>query len=124
MADMPEASGWKAKTIAAVQLDRQISHKSTSLIRYFMASKVVTADEVLQATRRHWPVENQLHWVLDIAFSEDNSRARQVYAAENLATARPIALNLLKHDTTEKIGIKTGARPAAGVTLTCFTFSG
>ncbi len=106
MADLPVASGWHAKTIAAVQLDRKTAQKGTSLIRYFISSKVLTADEVLQATRQHWRVENQLHWVLDVAFSEDQSRARQGYAAENLATARQIALNLLKQDTTSKLGIK------------------
>ena len=44
--------------------------------------------------------------MLDVAFYEDQSRARQGYAAENLATARQIALNLLKQDTTTKLGIK------------------
>lgn len=106
MEGLPAASNWQAKTIAAVQLDRQTPHKGTTLIRYFIASKAMTADEVLQATRQHWHVENKLHWVLDVAFSEDHSRARQGYAAENLATARQIALNLLKQDTTAKLGIK------------------
>ncbi|MTI11965.1 ISAs1 family transposase, partial [Sansalvadorimonas verongulae] len=64
------------------------------------------ADEVLQATRLHWQVENSLHWVLDVAFSEDQSRARNGHAAENLAIARQIALNLLKQDSTIKLGIK------------------
>ena len=44
--------------------------------------------------------------MLDVAFSEDHSRARKGYAAENLATARQIVLNLLKQDTTKKVGIK------------------
>lgn len=106
MAQLPVASGWQAKTIAAVQLDRKTAQKGTSLIRYFIASKELTADEVLRATQQHWHVENQLHWVLDVAFYEDQSRARQGYAAENLATARQIALNLLKQDTKTKLGIK------------------
>ena len=112
-ADLPEASSWQAKTIAAVQLDRKTARKGTTLIRYFISSKVLTADDVLQATRQHWRVENQLHWVLDVAFSEDQSRTRQGYAAENLATARQIALNLLKQDTTVKVGIKN-KRKACG----------
>jgi predicted transposase YbfD/YdcC len=113
MAGLPEATSWQAKTVAVVQLDRQTAHKGTSLIRYFISSKVLPADEVLQATRQHWRVENQLHWVLDVAFSEDQSRTRQGYAAENLATARQIALNLLKQDTTEKLGIRN-KRKACG----------
>ena len=61
---------------------------------------------MLQATRKHWLVENQLHWVLDVAFDEDRCRAREGYAAENLAVARQVALNLLKMDSTVKVGIK------------------
>ena len=113
MTKLPTAAAWHAKTIAAVQLDRQANHKGTSLVRYFIASKVLTAEDVLQATRQHWHVENRLHWVLDVAFAEDQSRARQGHAAENLATARQIALNLLKQDTSVKLGIKN-KRKACG----------
>jgi predicted transposase YbfD/YdcC len=113
MKDLPIASTWQAKTIAAVQLDRQTQQKGASLVRYFISSKKLNAEEVLQATRQHWHVENRLHWVLDVAFSEDQSRARQGYAAENLATARQLVLNLLKQDTTVKVGIKN-KRKACG----------
>lgn len=66
----------------------------------------MSAESVLLASRQHWQVENNLHWVLDVAFNEDQCRARQGFAAKNLATARQIALNLLKQDTTLKVGIK------------------
>lgn len=102
----PVATSWNARTIAAVQLDRSSAGTSTSLVRYFVSSRTMDANDVLQATRQHWQVENGLHWVLDVAFGEDQSRARQGYAAENLATLRQIALNLLKQDTTVKVGIK------------------
>ncbi len=52
--------------------------------------------------RAHWQIENGLHWVLDIAFREDEARARKGHAAENLATVRSIALNLLKQETSSK----------------------
>jgi len=52
-------------------------------------------------------VENGLHWRLDIAFREDQSRVRLGYAAENLAVIRHIALNLLKSDRTKKLGVKS-----------------
>lgn len=97
---------WKAKMIIAVQYDRITRHKKTSDVRYFISSRSMNANEALQATRQHWQVENSLHWVLDVAFDEDHSRARKGFAAKNLATARQIALNLLKQDTTEKVGIK------------------
>lgn len=56
--------------------------------------------------RSHWQIENALHWSLDVSFNEDASRIRDGYAAENFSWLRRIALNLLKHETTEKVGIK------------------
>jgi predicted transposase YbfD/YdcC len=55
-----------------------------------------------RAVRGHWGVENKLHWALDVCFREDQSRARAGYAAENLATLRRLALNLLKREKTKK----------------------
>ncbi|WP_263080561.1 ISAs1 family transposase [Endozoicomonas sp. Mp262] len=100
------AASWKAKTIAAIQLDSSKKGKGKTLIRYFICSRQLSAAEVLQATRKHWLIENQLHWVLDVAFDEDRCRAREGFAAENLAVARQVTLNLLKLDTTVKAGIK------------------
>ena len=104
---------WGVNTIAAVQYDRVKGKTMESYIRYFISSRSLDAELILQSTRQHWSVENSLHWVLDVAFNEDQSRARQGFAAENLATARQIALNLLKQDTTAKIGIKN-RRKACG----------
>jgi predicted transposase YbfD/YdcC len=63
------------------------------------------AKVILKAKRSHWPIENQLHWVLDLAFREDQSRVRVGHAAENLATLRHLALNLLKREKTAKGGV-------------------
>ena len=59
------------------------------------------------SVRGHWGVENRLHWVLDVSFNEDQCRVREGNAAENLATLRHLALNLLRQDTQKKRGIKT-----------------
>ena len=109
----PVAATWGARTLAAVQLDSCRQGRGKTLIRYFISSRVLTADQVLRAVRKHWRVENQLHWVLDVAFDEDRCRARDGYAAENLAAARQITLNLLKLDTSVKLGIKN-KRKACG----------
>lgn len=106
VSEWPTLKTWGAKTVAAVQYDRKAGAKKTSDIRYFISSRAMSAEEVLLASRQHWQVENNLHWVLDVAFNEDQCRARQGFAAKNLATARQIALNLLKQDTTVKVGIK------------------
>ena len=86
----PLAAGWKAKTVIAIQLDSKKKDKGATLIRYFISSRMISAVEALQAVRKHWLVENQLHWVLDVAFDEDRCRARKDNAAKNLATTRQL----------------------------------
>ena len=61
---------------------------------------------MLRNVRSHWSIENCLHWVLDIAFREDESRIRKDQGPENFAILSHIALNLLNQDTTVKAGIK------------------
>ena len=58
--------------------------------------------------RRHWGIENSLHWVLDVTFGEDDSRMRRGHSAHNFATLRRLARCLLKRDNTAKCGIKNG----------------
>lgn len=71
------------------------------------------AEQIARSIRRHWGIENNLHWVLDVAFHEDLSRKRQGYAAQNFAIINHIALNLIKNEKTKKRSIK-GKRLDAG----------
>jgi predicted transposase YbfD/YdcC len=64
------------------------------------------AQQIGEAVRGHWGIENSLHWVLDLAFREDDSRIRKGHAPENMALVRHIALNLLKQERTTKLGVK------------------
>jgi predicted transposase YbfD/YdcC len=66
------------------------------LVRYYILSKYMSAKRLLQVTRSHWGIENQLHWVLDVDFCEDRNRARKDHAPENLALVRKLALNILQ----------------------------
>ena len=66
------------------------------LVRYFLLSTLLSANKMLEVARTHWTIENQLHWVLDVAFDEDAARSRKDNAPQNLALVRKIALNLLR----------------------------
>jgi predicted transposase YbfD/YdcC len=84
---------------------RSIGDKETKQVRYYISSLPSNAEKILRAVRKHWSIENKLHWVLDVALNEDHSRVRKDQAPENLAVLRHIALNLLKHEKTAKGGI-------------------
>ncbi len=96
------------KSIIAVTAIREMKNKVTEETRYFISSLTANNPKQLEhAIRAHWAVENNLHWVLDMAFDEDNNRTRQGYSASNLAVIRHIALNLIKKEKTSKVGVKT-----------------
>src|SRR5262245_5536851 len=84
--------------VGRITLRRRLrgQHADTPLVRYYVLSKYMSPKRLLQVTRSHWGIENQLHWVLDVHFSEDRSRARKDNAPENLALVRKLALNILQ----------------------------
>lgn len=97
---------WKnLRTLVRVRSERRVGKKTSRETRYFIASIEPNAKLALRAVRRRWGIENELHWVLDIAFREDESRVRKDHGPENLAVLRHMALNLLKQEQTAKVGI-------------------
>jgi predicted transposase YbfD/YdcC len=94
------------KSVGVVESTREIDGAKTVERRYYLASLPLDVELFARAVRSHWGVENKLHWVMDVCFHEDQSRARAGHAAENLATLRRLALNMLKKETTKKRGIK------------------
>jgi predicted transposase YbfD/YdcC len=66
------------------------------LVRYYLLSQYMPAKQLLQTVRGHWGIENRLHWVLDVVFNEDRSRARKDNGPENLAILRQFAINIIR----------------------------
>ena len=92
---------------------RETATGTTVHSRYYISSLARPAQTLLEVTRRHWGIENSLHWSLDVTFREDHSRVRKDNGPQNLAVLRQIALNLLKQETSLKRGLQ-GKRLKAG----------
>jgi predicted transposase YbfD/YdcC len=92
--------------VGIVESIREVDGTTTVERRYYLASLPLGIEALARAVRGHWGVENKVHWIMDVYFREDQSRARTVYAAENLATLRHLALDLLKQEKTKKRGIR------------------
>jgi predicted transposase YbfD/YdcC len=108
-----EKEKWtKLTTFGMIESEREVNGHITSETRYFISSLPNDAKRFAEAARGHWAVENNLHWCLDIAFREDDSRARSGNAQENLAAIRRLALNLIKQDSQRKIGVKASRKRA------------
>jgi predicted transposase YbfD/YdcC len=94
------------QSVGVVEARRSVQGQESVQRRYYLSSLNNDIARFAKAVRGHWSVENSLHWVLDVVFGEDDSRARSGYAAENLAAARRLAVNLLRRDKTCKRSIK------------------
>jgi predicted transposase YbfD/YdcC len=101
------------QTAVMVRAERRVGEKVETETRYYISSLPGNAKQLIAAVRDHWHIENRLHWVLDVAFREDDSRIRTGNAAQNVAVLRHIALNLLKREQSTKRSIR-GKRLKAG----------
>lgn len=100
----PEQRWAGLQGIGKVTAERRKGQEVSQETRYFLLS-FPDVNTFARAVRSHWGIENRLHWVLDLAFREDESRVRLGHAPENLAVLRHLALNLLRRETSSRVGI-------------------
>ena len=104
-----ERTKWaNLRSLIRVEAKRTVGDQTSTEYRYYISSLPAdNASRLLEYIRGHWSVENNLHWCLDISFADDDRRIRRGHAAENYSRLSRIALNLLKAETTARVGIKT-----------------
>ena len=110
LAKLPKNSAIKKQWpgIKAIGMAIRITEKSDGTtsedVRYFIASRYLSGKRFAQSVRGHWAIENSLHWVLDVTFNEDQSRARERHLADNLSWLRRFGISLLKqHPSKDSI---------------------
>ena len=101
------------KSFCMMKTKRTVGEHTSVESLFYISSLDLKAKEIGKMIRSHWAVENSLHWVLDVAFREDECRKRKDNSAENFAVLRRITLNLLKQEKTCKRSI-AGKRLLAG----------
>jgi predicted transposase YbfD/YdcC len=104
-ADTPDFPG--LCVLGRIETERQAHGKLSKKVHYVVLSKRLTPQRMLEVTRTHWSVENQLHWPLDVVFNEDDARTRKNYGPQNLAVLRRIAIDILRaHPDNRSVGRK------------------
>ena len=99
-------------SIAAIEAERRIGDTVSRETRYFISSLRGNATQLARAARRHWRIENSLHWTLDMTLNEDASRIRTGHAPENLALLRRLALNLIRIAKPPKASVRGSIKKA------------
>lgn len=82
--------------VGKVEAVREAEGRAGTETRYYLMSRKLSPEELLEAVRSHWAIENSLHWVLDVQMGEDDLRNRTGNGPENLAAVRRLALNIVR----------------------------
>jgi predicted transposase YbfD/YdcC len=111
--DLRNGDAWRdLRSVGCVVSVVQREGKETVQVRYTISSLKPGAKILAEAVRGHWGIENGQHWVLDVVFQEDQSRARLDNAAENLALLRRLAMNLMAKEGTKHASLRVKGRTA------------
>ena len=100
--EVPKLSEWPSvKQFGMILSKRTVNRKTSIQKRYFITSSSMSAKNFITATRSHWGIENQLHWVLDVVFKEDGNRILKDHGQQNLSVLRRLSINLLNQDDSK-----------------------
>jgi len=104
---------WKGlRSIVAIETESITRDSTLQETRYYLTSLPSDPKQIQAAIRSHWLIENSLHWLLDVSFSEDACRVRKDHGPENFSVLRRIALNLLKRESRCRLGVKSKRKKA------------
>lgn len=92
-------------SVIMVERIRNTADRTQHDRHYYLSRLPPKVQTLHHAIRQHWRVENDLHWCLDVSFKEDHCRIRDLRAAENVARVRRMALQLLKRQPGETVGL-------------------
>ena len=101
------------QTIVMVERTRHLWNKVTHEVQFYLTSLPANAQNLGNAIRTHWGIENQVHWTLDVTFNEDHCRIRSCHSPRNLALLRRIALNALNQEKSLKRSLRQKMKRAA-----------
>ncbi len=101
------------QTIVMVERTRHLWNKVTHEVQFYLSSLAADAQNLGNAIRTHWGIENQVHWTLDVTFNEDHCRIRSGHSPRNLALLRRMALNALNRETNLKRSLRQKMKRAA-----------
>lgn len=96
----------KLATIAMIEATVETKARTWTERRYYISSRPLSAEQLAEAVRAHWRIENSLHWVLDVTFREDLARVRKGHGARNMAVVRHFAINIVR-TAGDKRSLKT-----------------
>jgi predicted transposase YbfD/YdcC len=106
-ASLPGLADWKGlATLVMVLRITRIDGQEKGEVSYFLSSLPPKVKTLAKVIRQHWSIENSLHWVLDVTFSEDKSRIRKQHAPQTAAMLRRLAVSILSADTAIKDNIR------------------
>lgn len=102
------------RAILAIETIRHVQHQpgTHTEIRYYLTSCPDAPAVLIEAIRRHWAIENSLHWVLDVVFREDDARSRDRVATRSFASLRKLAFNLLQQGKHQPGSLRAWRRNA------------